>query len=441
MRRFFLSLLLFLITTTPPFLFYAHAKEGASLFIQPQTGTFPVGSTFSVSVFINTNGKAINTVEADLKFDPNKLQITSPTSDTSFFRIWLGMPTYSNSEGTINLKGGIPDPGIITSNGLITTINFRVKSTGSTAITFTDKSKVLANDGQATDILINKTGTVVNLILPPPAGPAVSSPTHPDQSSWSRNNSPLLVWNKDIDVSGFSYALNKEAISSLDDIIDGSQSKVKYENLAGGVWFFHIKAYSEGSGWGGTSDYQILIDKIPPADFSSVIEPRARTTMRRPLISFITTDDISGIDHYEIKIVPVGKAEINPKQNSFFIEAENPFAPPSLDLGAYDVIVRAYDKAGNVRESVKMLKIVNFTFQSFGEDGFSFGDFFTVSWWLFWLILILIVLTLFYAARHFWKHHEDVKGKLALGIWNLNHQVARDLEKLKKLKQSVDFYK
>lgn len=434
-RKFFFIVLLFLITT--PFLFLAHAKEGASLFIGPQTGTFPVGSTFSVSVFTNTSGKSINTIEVDLKFDPRKLQVISPTSETSFFKIWLGMPTYSNSEGTINLKGGIPDPGIITSNGLITTISFRVKSTGSTAITFTDKSKVLANDGQATDILINKTGAVITLVLPPPAGPVVSSPSHPDQNRWSRNNNPLLVWSKDIDVSGFSYVLNKEAIFSLDDIIDGSQSKIKYENLEDGTQFFHIKAYSEDSGWGGASDYQILIDKTPPADFPVVIEPHARTTNHQPLISFVTTDTVSGIDHYEIKIVPVGKAEINPKQNSFFIETESMFRAPLLDFGAYDVIVRAYDMAGNVRESLKTLKIVNFTFQPFGEDGFSFGDFFTISWWLFWLILIAMVLTLFFIARHFWKHHEEVKNKLAVGIWNLNHQVAKDLEKLKNFKKSI----
>ena len=43
--------------------------EGASLYLSPQTGTFFVGSTFDVSIFVNTNENNINAVKVDLKFD------------------------------------------------------------------------------------------------------------------------------------------------------------------------------------------------------------------------------------------------------------------------------------------------------------------------------------------------------------------------------------
>ena len=174
MRLIALFLLIFLLLFAVPVTF---AQEGASLFIEPQAGTFKVGSTFSVSVFINTSGKPVNAIEADLKFDHNKLQVVSLTTQTSLFKIWVEEPTYSNSQGTINLKGGVPSPGITTSKGKVVTITFRAKSTGSAPITFTDKSQLLANDGLGTDILVAKTGANVELVLPPPAEPVIASPT------------------------------------------------------------------------------------------------------------------------------------------------------------------------------------------------------------------------------------------------------------------------
>ncbi len=78
--------------------------EGASLYLSPSEGTFFVGSTFDVSIFVNTGKNDINTVQVDLKFDPKKVQVASPSAGKSFISIWISQPSYSNTEGTLSFR-------------------------------------------------------------------------------------------------------------------------------------------------------------------------------------------------------------------------------------------------------------------------------------------------------------------------------------------------
>ena len=418
------------------------AVEGGSLYLEPAGGRFTVGSTFTVNIFVNTGQQPINLVEVDLKFPPDKLQVVSPTTGISFFKILLGPPNYSNAEGTVNIKGGLPSPGIKTEKGLITTITFRVKSTGQANISFTDESKVLADDGRATNLLKNSSGAILDLILPPPAGPIIISPTHPDQEKWSSNNEPLFIWTQQPDVNGFSYLLNNDPVDVPDNIINGDVPRVKYHDLKDGIYFFHLKAYSSVSGWGGVSHYQILVDKTPPAGFLVSVEPRARTTVRRPFILFSSSDNLSGMDHFELKIVKadtsLNEQKIDdPKTKSpFFIEAVSPYQAPELDLGKYDIIVRAYDKSGSFTEAQTNLQVTEFLLQPFGEKGFMLGGSFVISWRLFWLLTTLLFIFLCWLARHFWQQHQDVRIKLGSGLLGRGHSgISENLKKLKELQK------
>ena len=99
--------------------------DNASLYLSPQSGTVFIGSTFDVSVFLNTNNNNVNAVKVDLKFDPTKLQVANPVAGKSFIAVWIAQPTFSNQEGTLTFQGGVPSPGINTSSGLVSTITFR----------------------------------------------------------------------------------------------------------------------------------------------------------------------------------------------------------------------------------------------------------------------------------------------------------------------------
>ena len=151
----------------------ADLAQATTLTIGPAGGTFSVGSTFDVSIFVNTQGKTINALEINLQFPPDKLQVASSLAGQSIISVWTSQPRFNNQNGTILIAGGIPG-GINMSNGLITTITFRVRSVGGANIKFSDETKVLLNDGFGTEDLSQTNNGVYQLVLPPPAGPNVS---------------------------------------------------------------------------------------------------------------------------------------------------------------------------------------------------------------------------------------------------------------------------
>ncbi|MDP2930381.1 MAG: cohesin domain-containing protein, partial [bacterium] len=248
------STLIFAFFPAPP----AIAQEGASIYLSPSNGTFNIGTTFSISIFVNTGGKDINAIKVNLKFDPKMLQVSSPTAGRSFVSVWLSQPAYSNTEGTLSFQGGVPTPGINTSSGLISTIVFRVISPGTTSISVSDAA-VYLNDGQGTDILNSIGRGIYDLTLPPPEGPQIFSSTHPDQNKWYKNNNPTLNWEREEGVTGFSHSIDKDFQGVPDNISEGLENAVSYDNLGDGIWYFHVKA-EKGNIWGGISHYVLNID-------------------------------------------------------------------------------------------------------------------------------------------------------------------------------------
>ncbi len=69
-----------------------HIADAANLIASPTTGTFEVGSTFTVSIFLNTEGESINAFDVVLNFPPDKLQLVSPSVGKSIVEIWTGPP-------------------------------------------------------------------------------------------------------------------------------------------------------------------------------------------------------------------------------------------------------------------------------------------------------------------------------------------------------------
>ena len=129
--------------------------------------------------------------------------------------------------------------------------------------------------------------------------------------------------------------------------------------------------------------------------FPIEIFPSQKTTERRPTIQFQTTDAASGLNRYEVKIVPLKQENASGKEESqpFFFEVESPYIASALELGTYDVIVRTYDNAGNFRDVPERLSIVTPLFEVVGQDGVHFRNMGTVPWPVLWTVIgILAVL-------------------------------------------------
>lgn len=323
----------------------AATDDGVTLLVSPPSGTVLVGSTFDVSVFLDTEGKNVNTVVLKLKFPPDKLTIVRPSGGQSFFSIWPEAPVFSNTEGTMEFIGGVPG-GITTERGLVTTITFKAKKTGQAVVEIMPSSKVLANDGRGTDILSRKGRATYNIQAIPPGGVKVFSETHPFEDLWYNNKNPILTWEKDAGITDFSFTLDNKPLTIPNNISDTKDTIKSYEDLADGLWYFHIKAKKDDI-WGSTTHYLILIDATPPASFKPTVEILTAAVIDRALVSFFTTDALSGIDHYEVGVID---KNTSPLDSPVFVETQSPYQVPNLISGDLRIIVRAVDRVGNVRD-------------------------------------------------------------------------------------------
>jgi hypothetical protein len=399
----------------------AFAEElSSSLYLSPYSGTFFVGSTFNVSVFVNTQESVVNAIEVDLKFPPDLLQVTNPTAGVSFISVWADQPSYSNKDGIISFKGGVPNPGIKTSAGLVSTITFRAKTPGTARISFSDSSKVLLADGKGTNILKSNANGEYILILEPPEGPNITSPTHPSQASWYANNNPVFFFEGQEGVTDYSYVLNQDPSGTPDNISEGAGNSVSLNDVGNGVWYFHVKSKRNGI-WGGVSHYPIHIDNMPPKSFQVKIDSVS-------LAYFKTEDLLSGMDYYEVSVADVSDPETS--ANPFFLESVSPYKIPSAGSGKYMVLVRAYDKAGNYAQEQAILTVFN-SFILVTENGIRIKTLFLPFWLIYSVALVLLI---FLGWKFFYFFKRRNLGK------RLKTEVAeaeKEIEDVRRLEKNI----
>lgn len=344
------SLLAFIVFHTPVYAqetVHIRASDlvpTANLLLTPVQGSFTQDSTFDVSLYINTNGSEVGAVETHVLFDPKILTIVKPSGGSSIVGLWLEAPSYDNTKGEVTFIGGIPR-GIRTDSGLIAKLTFQAKNTGKSVISVSKNSKVLLNDGLGSSMTVISGTAEYTVTATPPAGVTVSSETHPFSNIWYNNDSPSFRWNQDPSVNGFSVTLDNKPHTIPDNTVDTLATIQSYEHISDGIWFFHIKPLRNGI-WGATSHYETKIDTAPPASFHPKIQTVTDEGNQRLLVSFFTTDELSGIDHYEVGSIDTGSQE---NTSPLFFRSESPYLMSAPDHGRH-VVVRAFDHAGNVRD-------------------------------------------------------------------------------------------
>ena len=83
------------------------------------------------------------------------------------------------------------------------------------------------------------------------------------------------------------------------------------------------------------ANINIMNDLTPPLAFTPVANPAGWSTNNRPIITFTTTDRISGIDHYELAV-----------DAGSFIKVTSPYKLPVTADGEHLITVKAFDKVG-----------------------------------------------------------------------------------------------
>ena len=85
--------LFFIIVLSFLFLFSVTFANASTLQLNPTTGSYNSGQTFTTTVRVQPNGKSVNAVEATLKFDPAVLSVVSVGKEGSAFSLWTVEPT------------------------------------------------------------------------------------------------------------------------------------------------------------------------------------------------------------------------------------------------------------------------------------------------------------------------------------------------------------
>jgi len=409
----------------------------ATLQLNPSTGSYTAGQTFTTTVRVQPSGKSINAVEATLNFDTSKLSVVNVGKDGSAFSLWTVEPTFSNSAGTVSFGGGSPTPFSNVSN--IVTITWRTVAEGPASVSFSNAS-ILAADGQGTDIYQTSpassfTVTQAAALPPTPAPAPAPAPTTPaapsanqsdealifgdpprspeigsqvflDSEVWYKVKDGLFTWTLPFDVTAVAIEiatssenkpeLNPKAI--FEPPVD--EFRITPEMLEDGIQYLSIK-FKNQVGWGAVTNRKIQVDTTPPEPFEIVVKTGNSPTSF-PTVVFAADDKTSGIDFYELTIADKEPIRVTPD------EAKIGFLLKDLEDGTYTIKVVAHDKAGNVRESSKAVLITAGWIKPVVEtETKSFWSFITpTNSMIFFLFVIILMLSIY-----IWYEKKQIKLK------------------------------
>src|SRR3989344_5120826 len=330
----------------------------ATLNFSPPSGSYGVGSTFSVNVYVESSNQAMNASSGVVSFPWDKLEVVSISKTGSIFSLWPAEPSFSNSAGTVNFEGIVLNPGYTGANGKILTITFRARSSGTANVSFSSGS-VLANDGTGANILSGMRVAVFTLASTGETPPApqtatpvassnalgITSSTHPDQTKWYADNTPEFSWELPTGALEVQTLIGKNpsGIPSVSYIPPITKKKV--DELSDGTYYFSLQVRT-ASGWSAVSRYRVNIDTTPPKPFSITFPHGKSGFAPQPVVFFSAIDNESGISHYDIKI---GDDEELPKIAPDTVS--NPYLLTPQLTGKHTLFVLAIDKAGNMRSA------------------------------------------------------------------------------------------
>jgi hypothetical protein len=337
------------------FLATTSLASAASLQMSPATGVYTTGSTFSVRVVVNTNGKPINAADGVLSFNPKELSVVSVSRASSIFNLWTTEPTFSNGAGTVSFSGGTPT-GYSGSGGTVMSVTFRTLSAGTPRVSVSSGS-VLAADGQGTNILTsmgsgaytvsaittNPEPEVIVEYVPPantPAAPKVTSATHSNQEAWSKERTATLSWALPDDVTAVRTLLDAQPTSIPTKLYENPIRTIMVDDLPDGVSYFHIQFQNE-DGWGRVTHYRLAVDASGPTNLVASLPENANLANPNQQIN-VTTGDKTGapITQYKVQVNGGELREIKPS-------ADNGFLLEGLSPGYQTIVIEAVDEAGN----------------------------------------------------------------------------------------------
>lgn len=100
----------------------------------------------------------------------------------------------------------------------------------------------------------------------PPAAPVITSSTHV-AGAWSAANDATLSWSvpgPGPAAAGYRWLLDTTAATEPSPLDVGVATTKTFQDLPDGVYYFHVRAFSDGGAWGPTARFELKIDADAP---------------------------------------------------------------------------------------------------------------------------------------------------------------------------------
>jgi hypothetical protein len=406
----------------------AQGALAATLTLSPLSNAASVGQSFTESVYVSSPDQAINASQGVIDFPSDKLEVLSVSTAHSIFPLWVQQPSFSNKDGVVNFQGVIVNPGFQGSAGNIITVTFLARAAGSATISF-DSGSVLANDGMGTNILTGMQDATVTLTATPFGGAtnpgqgplAITSIPDVGNGAWHNINSIEFLWTLPDGASAVNYAFSTSSDYVLpQNTAQNTVSNVTYGDLSSlpdGIWYFSVSAKQNGV-WSRATTLAVYLDRTPPEPFT-ISRTDADLTDKQPVFTWATTDQLSGIAHYEVKIGNGDWFDAESiRQGSFYV------LPPQSPTNARTLAVRAYDDAGNMREEDATFRVIGAAcLTSCLYRSFQF-----LSAWD-WLLVLVAMILVCIAYLFIW-HLVLARRRLRHELDEFKAELRRDLKRL-----------
>ena len=335
-----------------------HAAEFVFL---PASGSFPVGTDFTVKIALSPGTTTVNASDGTVTFDKELLSVVSVSKDGSAFSLWTADPSFSNSAGTISFSGG--SPAGFSEQGTVISVKFKAKAVGTAAVSIS-KGSILAADGKGTDVYT--AGTAASFTLteaapePPkeeeaaaisedtPRAPILTSSTHPKPENWYATSTVEVAWKLTPDVIGIRTILSDKDTASPTTKESADATSKRLTDVADGTWYMFVQ-FQNDLGWGEVAKRTVLIDTVPPDDFDFTLVEEDTPT---PKFAFQSQDSLSGVERYEVVLGSAPATTVLAKDLS-----NGMYPVPPQEGGTLEVTIRAIDKAGNIREVKKEMTL------------------------------------------------------------------------------------
>ena len=284
--------------------FCAGSVDAATMSLRPSSTKIEEGSTFTVTVSIDTQGETINNAEAIISYPKDVLEVVSLASSPSIFNLWAEGPSFSNTNGTINFNGGVPNPGYTGSGGRVLSATLRAKKIGLASISLGGVA-IRANDGLGTDIFSGQKNTSIEVTqkteVPPPKNeseetkttttkpaPPVETTitsTQPAAPVEEKNTAPEIIYyttsisqGEQIQVQGTSRHPN----ATISFVLKSEYGRIyNYDVVADGNGSFAFK--SEPMSVGG--NFELYVYSTDVAGVKSPISKIVHVTVTEPIKS------------------------------------------------------------------------------------------------------------------------------------------------------------